>query len=316
MSNSPLPPAILLMGPTASGKTDLAVALARRLPVDLISVDSALVYRGMDIGTAKPPPELLAEVPHALVDILDPEESYSAARFREDALDAMARSRAAGRIPLLVGGTMLYFQALRQGLAELPPADPQLRARLQQAWEEEGGAALHRRLARLDPEVAARIHPNDPQRLLRALEVIELSGEPLSRLQARQRQAAPPWRFLVLVRAPAERAVLHERIARRFHQMLAAGFEEEVAGLLARPGVHPGLPSMRAVGYRQMAEYLLGHCDRETMIERGIVATRQLAKRQFTWLRREAQAHWLDDRPDVVEAALGLVEGFLQSSAG
>ena len=316
MNAENLPPAILLMGPTASGKTDLAVALARRLPVDLISVDSALVYRGMDIGTAKPPPELLAAVPHALVDILDPEESYSAARFRTDALEAMARSRAAGRVPLLVGGTMLYFHALRHGLAELPSADPGVRARLQQAWEEEGGAVLHRRLARLDPEAAARIHPNDPQRLLRALEVIELSGEPLSRLQARQRQDALPWRLLVLVRAPASRAVLHERIARRFHRMLAAGFEEEVAGLLARPGVHPGLPSMRAVGYRQVAEYLLGGCDRETMIERGIVATRQLAKRQFTWLRREREAHWLDDESDVVGRAMRLVEDFLAAPDG
>ena len=310
-----LPSAIFVMGPTASGKTDLAVALARELPVDVISVDSALVYRGMDIGTAKPEPELLAEVPHALVDILDPEESYSAARFREDALAWMEASRAAGRVPLLVGGTMLYYHALQHGLSDLPSADPELRARLQARLAEEGGAALHRELDRLDPVAAARIHPNDPQRLLRALEVIESSGRPLSELQAAGRGEGLQWRVLKLVRAPQERQVLHERIARRFHRMLELGFEEEVAHLLARPGIHPELPSMRAVGYRQMAAYLLGNCSREEMVERGIVATRQLAKRQFTWLRREEEATWLEDGEKVVEKALGLVADFLEEAS-
>jgi tRNA dimethylallyltransferase len=310
-----LPSAIFVMGPTASGKTDLAVALARELPVDVISVDSALVYRGMDIGTAKPEPELLTEVPHALVDILDPEESYSAARFREDALARMEASRAAGRVPLLVGGTMLYYHALQHGLSDLPSADPELRARLQARLAEEGSAALHAELARLDPVAAARIHPNDPQRLLRALEVIERSGRPLSELQAGCRGEALRWRVLKLVRAPQDRQVLHERIARRFHRMLELGFEEEVAHLLARPGIHPELPSMRAVGYRQMAAYLLGNCTREEMVERGIVATRQLAKRQFTWLRREEEATWLEDGKRVVEKALRLAADFLKDSS-
>ena len=310
-----LPSAIFVMGPTASGKTDLAVALARELPVDVISVDSALVYRGMDIGTAKPEPELLAEVPHALVDILDPEESYSAARFREDALARMEASRAAGRVPLLVGGTMLYYHALQYGLSDLPSADPELRARLQARLAEEGGVALHRELARLDPVAAARIHPNDPQRLLRALEVIERSGRPLSELQAGCRGEALRWRVLKLVRVPQDRQVLHERIARRFHRMLELGFEEEVARLLARPGIHPELPSMRAVGYRQMAAYLLGNCTREEMVEGGIVATRQLAKRQFTWLRREEKATWLEEGERVVEKALRLAADFLEDSS-
>ena len=304
-------PAIFVMGPTASGKTDLAVALARELPVDVISVDSALVYRGMDIGTAKPEPELLTEVPHALVDILEPVQSYSAARFREDALALMEASRKAGRVPLLVGGTMLYYHALQHGLSDLPASDPQLREQLHRQLQELGSQGLHRRLVRLDPLAASRIHPNDPQRLLRALEVIEQTGKPFSRLQVEHRGSALPWRILKLVRAPQERSVLHRRIEQRFHGMLAAGFEEEVERLLARPGIHPDLPSMRAVGYRQMVEYLCGKCERETMVERGIVATRQLAKRQFTWLRKEAGAHWLGDGPRVAKQALQLAEKFI-----
>ncbi len=307
-----LPRAIFVMGPTASGKTDLAVALARELPVDVISVDSALVYRGMDIGTAKPEPELLEEVPHALVDILDPTQSYSAARFRADALACMEASRAAGRIPLLVGGTMLYFHALQHGLSDLPGADLRVRARLQERLAMEGGERLHRELARLDPEAASRIHPNDPQRLLRALEVIEISGRPLSELQAARRGERLRWRLLKLVRAPQERRVLHERIAHRFRRMLERGFEAEVAGLLARPGVHPGLPSMRAVGYRQMAAYLSGECNRAEMAERAVIATRQLAKRQFTWLRRERQALWLADGEKTTERALRLAAEFIR----
>jgi len=306
------PQAIFLMGPTAAGKTELAVALARRFPVDLISVDSALVYRGMDIGTAKPEPELLAEIPHGLIDILDPEEAYSAARFRADALALMERSRRRGRIPLLVGGTMLYFHALQHGLSELPAADPALRERLQAEHRALGGAALHARLARLDPIAARRIHPNDPQRLLRALEVIELTGRPLSELQAQRRGAALQWRLLKLVRAPADRAELHRRIAERFRAMLAAGFEEEVATLLARPGVHADLPAMRAVGYRQMVDYLQGRCDRATMERRGIVATRQLAKRQYTWLRREEGAIWLEEGKDLLQNVNQLVAEFIR----
>ena len=309
------PAAIFLMGPTASGKTDLAVTLARSLPVDLISVDSALVYRGMDIGTAKPEPALLEEIPHGLVDILDPAESYSAARFRQDALALMEKSRAAGRVPLLVGGTMLYFHALEHGLAELPPADPGVRAALRQRLEQEGAAALHAALVRKDPVAAARIHPNDPQRLLRALEVLEQTGRPMSELQASRRGPALDWRLLKLVRAPEQRSLLHQRIEKRFHRMLALGFEEEVACLLARPDLHPGLPSLRAVGYRQMAAYLQGEYDREEMIGRGIAATRQLAKRQFTWLRREREAAWLVDGPRVEEQALSLVEAFLEEEA-
>ena len=306
------PAAIFLMGPTASGKTELAVALARRLPVDLISVDSALVYRGMDIGTAKPDPALLEEIPHGLVDILDPAESYSAARFRQDALALMEKSRAAGRIPLLVGGTMLYYHALEHGLSELPPADPEVREALRKRLEQEGAAALHEELARKDPAAAGRIHPNDPQRLLRALEVLEQTGRPMSELQAARRGEALDWRLLKLVRAPEARNLLHRRIEERFHRMLTLGFEEEVARLLARPDLHPGLPSLRAVGYRQMVAYLRGEYGWEEMVGRGIAATRQLAKRQFTWLRREHDAIWLADGPRVEERALSLVEGFFE----
>ena len=290
-----LPPAIFLMGPTAAGKTDLAVAMARQLPVDLISVDSALVYRGMDIGTAKPEPELLRQVPHALVDICEPEDAYSAARFREDALREMKKIAARGRIPLLVGGTMLYFRALEQGLSELPPSDPRVRGRLQQRLEEEGTAGLHAELAQVDPVAAGRIHVNDPQRILRALEVIELTGQPLSLLQEQNKGNRLPYRLVKLIRAPAQRKVLHERIEKRFLRMLELGFEDEVRRLMARPGFSPDLPSMRAVGYRQMIDHLRGRLSRDETREKIVVATRQLAKRQFTWLRRELDATWLEE---------------------
>ncbi|VXB10201.1 tRNA (adenosine(37)-N6)-dimethylallyltransferase MiaA [Pseudomonas sp. 8O] len=301
---SSLPPAIFLMGPTAAGKTDLALELARVLPCDLISVDSALVYRGMDIGTAKPERVVLDAFPHALIDIRDPAESYSAAEFRADALAAMAESAARGRIPLLVGGTMLYYKALLEGLADMPSADPAIRAELEARAAVEGWEALHRELAEVDPESAARIHPNDPQRLTRALEVYRASG--LSMTEHRLRQAAGnpdagtsgagqlPYTVAQLAIAPAQRQVLHDRIAQRFRVMLEQGFVEEVEALRRRSDLHAGLPSIRAVGYRQVWEYLDGELSRNDMVERGIIATRQLAKRQFTWLRGWENLHWLD----------------------
>ena len=300
----PLPPAIFLMGPTASGKTDLALALADALPCELISVDSALIYRGMDIGTAKPDKATLARYPHRLVDIRDPAESYSAAEFRSDALAAMAEITARGRIPLLVGGTMLYYKALLEGLADMPGADPAVRAELE-AWAEDAGwETLHRELERVDPQSATRIHPNDPQRLIRALEVYRVSG--LSMTQHRMRQTAQnstpeapgtgqlPYTVAQFAIAPEQRKVLHERIALRFRLMLEQGFIEEVETLRLRGDLHAGLPSIRAVGYRQVWEYLDGGLRREEMVERGVAATRQLAKRQFTWLRSWSGLHWLD----------------------
>lgn len=299
-----LPPAIFLMGPTAAGKTDLALELARALPCDLISVDSALIYRGMDIGTAKPERAVLDEFPHALIDILDPAESYSAAEFRADALAAMAESTARGRIPLLVGGTMLYYKALLEGLADMPSADPAIRAELEARALAEGWEVLHRELAAVDPESAARIHPNDPQRLTRALEVYLVSG--LSMTEHRRRQAAGnpdtgtsgggqlPYTVVQLAIAPAQRQILHDRIAQRFRAMLEQGFVEEVETLRSRSDLHAGLPSIRAVGYRQVWEYLDGELSRDEMVVRGIIATRQLAKRQFTWLRGWDDLHWLD----------------------
>lgn len=301
---SALPPAIFLMGPTAAGKTDLALALADVLPCELISVDSALIYRGMNIGTAKPDRATLARYPHRLIDIRDPAESYSAAEFRADALAAMAEITARGRIPLLVGGTMLYFKALLEGLADMPGADPAVRAELEARAAVEGWQALHRELAEIDPESAARIHPNDPQRLTRALEVYRVSG--LSMTAHRQQQAAEnsgtgapgmahlPYTVAHFAIAPEQRQVLHARIAKRFHLMLEQGFVEEVEALRRRGDLHAGLPSIRAVGYRQVWDYLDGTLDRDEMTQRGIIATRQLAKRQFTWLRSWENLHWLD----------------------
>lgn len=289
-----LPPAIFLMGPTASGKTDLAVSLVERLNCEIISVDSALVYRDMDIGTAKPDAETLARAPHRLIDIIDPAESYSAARFRDDALREMAQITAAGKIPLLVGGTMLYYRALQQGLSQLPEGDPEVRSRIEAEAAENGWQLLHDRLARVDPESAARIHPNDPQRLSRALEVYEISGQPLSVLWREQEKGTFPYRALKLAVAPADRTLLHERIARRFDLMLQQGLIEEVEALYRRGDLHPELPAIRCVGYRQVWSYLSGEWGRETMVEKGIIATRQLAKRQFTWLRSEQELAWFD----------------------
>ena len=288
MNHRALPPVVCLMGPTASGKTDLAIHLVERLPLDIISVDSVMVYRGMDIGSAKPDPETLARVPHRLIDIRDPADAYSAAQFRDDALREMAAITAAGRIPLLVGGTMLYFRALLTGLSLLPSADAEIRARLEAEAEVEGWDSLHRRLAEVDAVAAARIHPHDPQRIQRALEVYELTGIPLSQLQQKESVDQPlPYRIVKLAVAPSDRAVLHQRIATRFEQMLDQGLIEEVEGLRKRGDLHLDLPALRAVGYRQVWEFLIGDIDYTEMKERGIIATRQLAKRQFTWLRAE-----------------------------
>lgn len=293
---SDLPLAIFLMGPTASGKTELAVELAAHFPCDIISVDSAQVYRGLDIGSAKPGAAVLAVTPHRLIDICEPTEAYSAARFRVDALREMAEIVARGRVPLLVGGTLLYFRALQAGLASLPEADPAVRARLEREAEAWGWADLHQRLLRVDPEAGARIHPNDSQRIQRALEVFEITGRPLSQWQRASAPESPlPYRLLKLVRAPRERAVLRERIAVRFQAMLDAGLEEEVRTLWSRGDLTPDLPAMRSVGYRQVLNYLLGGSSFGVMIERGVIATRQLAKRQLTWLRAESDCHWMFD---------------------
>lgn len=292
-----LPPAIFLMGPTASGKTALAMALRERFPLEIISVDSALIYRGMDIGTAKPSAEELARAPHRLIDIRDPLQSYSAADFRADALREMAEITAQGRIPLLVGGTMLYYKALLEGLSPLPPADAGVRARIEQQAREQGWQALHHELARIDPVAAARIHPNDPQRLSRALEVFFVSGNTLTEL-TRISGEALPYSVSQFAIAPSSRELLHQRIALRFQQMLAAGFEQEARKLFARGDLHPDLPSVRCVGYRQMWSYLAGEVDYDEMVYRGICATRQLAKRQMTWLRGWESVQWLDsDKP-------------------
>ena len=296
---SSLPPAIFLMGPTASGKTDLALALARVLPCELISVDSALVYRGMDIGTAKPDRATLDAFPHHLVDIRDPAEAYSAADFRRDALAAMADITARGRIPLLVGGTMLYYKALLEGLADMPGADAEVRAELEARAERDGLVALHAELQAVDPQSAARIHPNDPQRLVRALEVWRVSGMTMTQLRAQQHDAASqdgglPYTVAQLAIAPAQRQTLHERIAQRFDLMLEQGFVAEVERLHRRGDLHGEMPSIRAVGYRQVWDHLEGRLSAAQMRERGIVATRQLAKRQFTWLRSWQNVQWLD----------------------
>jgi tRNA dimethylallyltransferase len=292
MSHEPY--VIFLMGPTASGKSRIALDLTRELPCDVISVDSALVYRGMDIGTAKPSPAVLSAVPHRLIDIRDPAEVYSAADFRNDALAEIRRSVAAGRIPLLVGGTMLYFRALQSGLSSLPSADASVRRRLMETAQALGWKALHEKIREIDPACADRVHPNDRQRILRALEIYEIQGENWTRLCAESRSEAFPYRVVKIVLAPDQRAVLHERIARRFDEMLAQGFVEEVAGLYRRGDLNSDMPSMRAVGYRQIWNYLAGRGSYQHMRERAVAATRQFAKRQFTWLRADEQAYWID----------------------
>ncbi|GGY54394.1 tRNA (adenosine(37)-N6)-dimethylallyltransferase MiaA [Pseudoduganella albidiflava] len=280
------PLAVAIMGPTASGKTAAALAIAERIPSEIISVDSALVYRGMDIGTAKPTREERAAVPHHLIDILDPLDAYSVAQFRTDTLRLVADIAARGKLPLLVGGTMLYFKGLADGLDDLPGADPAVRAELEAEAQRLGWPALHARLATLDPATAARLNPNDAQRIGRALEIIRLSGQPMSALLARREKEALPFELVSFALEPNDRAVLHERIARRFDIMLEDdALIDEVEVLRRRGDLHPGLPSMRCVGYRQVWEYLDGRIGYQDMRETGIIATRQLAKRQLTWLR-------------------------------
>ncbi len=288
------PLAIFLMGPTASGKTDLAIQLRQQLPVEVISVDSALIYRGMDIGTAKPSKAELALAPHRLIDICDPAESYSAANFRTDALREMQEISAQGKIPLLVGGTMLYYKALLEGLSPLPSADEKVRSEIEAKAALIGWAGLHQELSKIDPISAQRINPNDSQRINRALEVFYLTGKTLTQLTA-QKGEALPYDILQFAIAPEQREVLHLRIEQRFHKMIELGFQQEVEKLYRRPDLNENLPSIRCVGYRQMWEYLRGDYDHDEMVFRGICATRQLAKRQITWLRGwTSPIQWLD----------------------
>jgi len=312
-------PVLLLMGPTATGKTDLALALAERFPVALISVDSAMVYRGLDIGSAKPSPSVLARHPHALVDIRDPAEPYTAADFRHDALAAMAAARSAGKVPLLVGGTMLYFNVLERGIARMPASDPALRAALEARLAAEGSAALHAELLSADPVAAVRIHPNNRQRLLRALEVQAASGQPISWWWQQADAGAPLTRDFCprhVVLLPADRAEMHARIERRFDAMLAAGLLGEVRRLRDRGDLHPELPALRAVGYRQVWAHLEGDCDADEMRRQALVATRGLLRRQLTWLRKHAalQGPRIELAPATDAALAGAIRASLNSA--
>ena len=292
--SSQRPLAVAIMGPTASGKTAAALAIAQQVPCEIISVDSALVYRGMDIGTAKPSREELAAVPHHLIDIIDPLDSYSVAQFRTDTLRLVGDISARGKVPLLVGGTMLYYKGLAEGLDDLPGADAALRAQLDEEAARIGWPAMHARLAQVDPDTAARLKPNDAQRIQRALEIHALSGKPMSELLAQREVEELPFELASFGLEPSDRAWLHERIARRFDIMLAAGFLDEVKALRARGDLHLGLPSIRCVGYRQAWEYLDGSIDYAAMRDTGIIATRQLCKRQLTWLRAMPQRTVVD----------------------
>jgi tRNA dimethylallyltransferase len=312
MSAMKKPLAVAIMGPTASGKTAAALALARTRNVEIISVDSALVYRGMDIGTAKPSPEELASAPHHLIDIIDPLDAYSVMQFRTDTLRLVAEITARGALPLLVGGTMMYFKGLTDGLDDLPTADAALRVRLDAEAARDGWPALHARLALLDPITADRLKPNDAQRINRALEIIELTGQPMSALLSGRSKLDLPFELVSFALEPSDRAVLHQRIAIRFDQMLGTrddtGLVAEVAGLRARGDLHPALPSMRCVGYRQAWDYLDGTVDRPALRELGIIATRQLAKRQLTWLRSMPERIVIDClAPDATETLVARV---------
>ncbi|MES1927916.1 tRNA delta(2)-isopentenylpyrophosphate transferase [Salinisphaera dokdonensis CL-ES53] len=311
------PGVVFLLGPTASGKTGLAVELVETLNAEIVSVDSAMVYRGMDIGTAKPDADTLARAPHALVDIRDPADPYSAADFRRDAIAEIERIHAAGKLPLLTGGTSLYFRALEHGLSDMPGRDERLRAELTREAEALGWGALHERLAAIDAPTAARIHRNDAQRIQRALEIHALSGEAPSVLHARDKAARNaarlPWSITKLVVAPTARSTLHERIASRFKSMMSQGFYEEVEKLHARPDLDLELPAIRAVGYRQLWQVMSGQLTLEQGVERAIFASRQLAKRQLTWLRSIEGANWLvsDEKPDIKQALSYLRESAL-----
>ena len=293
------PTILFVMGPTAAGKTDLAVDCVEQFGCELISVDSALVYRQMDIGTAKPDAQTLARAPHKLIDIIDPAESYSAANFRQDARAEIQNILARGKTPLLVGGTMLYYKSLQQGLSELPSADSGVRQQLDADAAEHGWQWMHQRLARIDPLSAERIHPNDPQRIQRALEVYEITGKTLTEFWQAQQAAGLPYNIVKIAFFPEQRDLLHQRIAQRFRQMLELGFIEEVEALRARGDLHLNLPSMRCVGYRQVWEYLDGRMGYNEMTEKAIIATRQLAKRQLTWLRKEKNCNFYDVNPAI-----------------
>ncbi|WP_194439685.1 tRNA (adenosine(37)-N6)-dimethylallyltransferase MiaA [Vibrio fluminensis] len=310
--NKQLPLALFLMGPTASGKTDLAIRLRQKYPVEIISVDSALIYKGMDIGTAKPDADELALAPHRLIDILDPTESYSAADFRRDAIHEMNQIVAQGKIPLLVGGTMLYYKALLEGLSPLPAANPEIRKQIEQEALTHGWHVLHDQLRDIDPVSAERIHQNDPQRLSRALEVYRISGKTLTELTKTKGESLP-FNVKQFAIAPKDRAELHRRIELRFEKMMAAGFEQEMRELYAREDLHPDLPSIRCVGYRQMWDYLDGNCTIDEAVFRGVCATRQLAKRQITWLRSWDNLTWLDS--ENIEQALETVSNAVASDS-
>ncbi|MCK5003076.1 MAG: tRNA (adenosine(37)-N6)-dimethylallyltransferase MiaA [Gammaproteobacteria bacterium] len=288
------PFAVFIMGPTATGKTDLAIACAEQFDMDIISVDSALVYRDMDIGTAKPDVATLLRVPHKLVDIIDPAESYSAGRFREEALLEMESSTAAGKVPCLAGGTMLYFNTLQKGIANLPDTNPEIRQRLLDEAEQKGIESMHARLAEVDPESAQRLHPNDPQRVLRALEVFEISGKTLTAHWAEQSKHVLPYHVIKLALVPPDRIELRKRIEQRFDAMLVGGLIDEVRSFYQRGDLSLEMPSMRAVGYRQVWMYLTGQYDYDTMREKAITATAQLAKRQMTWLRSEEDCNFIN----------------------
>ncbi|NSY35110.1 tRNA (adenosine(37)-N6)-dimethylallyltransferase MiaA [Pseudoalteromonas sp. JC28] len=286
-------PVITLMGPTAAGKTALAIELCQALNTEIISVDSALVYKGMDIGTAKPSAQEQAQAPHHLIDIIDPAQSYSVAEFRADAIKLIDDFHQRGKVPILVGGTMMYFKGLIEGLSPLPEADAEIRAVLEREAEQKGWPALHQQLKEIDSEAAAKISENDSQRINRALEVYRISGKTMTQLQ-QSKQDALPYQFHQFAIAPSDRKVLHERIEKRFEIMLDEGFKNEVLALYQRKDLHPDLPSIRCVGYRQMWEYLAGECDYNEMVFKGVAATRQLAKRQLTWLRGWQDVTWLD----------------------
>ena len=282
------------MGSTASGKTDLAIEICRHLPCEIISVDSAMVYRNMDIGTAKPTASELVQAPHRLIDILDPAQSYSVAEFRRDALREMAQVCDSGNIPLLVGGTMLYFKALLQGLASMPDASPEIRAQIEREAKLHGWPYVHAQLAKVDPESAERIHPNHSQRIERALEVYRASGKTMTEYHRRQNtEQELPYRVVQIAITPQDRAVLHRRIEKRYLQMMEQGFVDEVRALHQRGDLHPDMPSIRAVGYRQVWQFLEGELNYNEMVERAVIATRQLAKRQFTWLNGWHGLHWI-----------------------